>query len=101
MDNASSIPKRLCSAAQTTHCMIIFLHPYSTELKPIKKFWFHLKRCLRNILQFSPSLDDALHSAFKPWQLYHFFFFLPCGVSLCNPLFTSSYARFCHLVNKN
>ncbi len=54
--------KRLCSAAQTTHCKLIFLPPYSTERSLNEKFWPHLKQGLRNILPFSPSLDDALHA---------------------------------------
>ena len=72
MDNASFYSKkRLCSAVQTAHCKLIFLPPYSPELNTIEKFWSQLKRYLRNILLFLPSLDDALHIAFKLWQLYN------------------------------
>jgi len=68
MDNASfHSKKRLYSAAQAAHCKLFFLPTYSPELNPIEKFWAHLKRCLRNILPFSASLDAALHTAFKLW----------------------------------
>ena len=66
MDNASfHSKKRLCSAVRAAHCKLIFLPPYSPERSLAEKFWSQLKRRLRNILPFSPSLDDALHTAFK------------------------------------
>ena len=61
MDNASfHSKKRLCSAAQTAHCKLIFLRLYSPERSLNEKFWPYINRYLRNILPFSPSFDDAL-----------------------------------------
>lgn len=66
MDNASFHRKKhLIPIAQAHGFILIFLPPYSPELNPIEHFWSWLKRFLRNILPNSPSLDDALSSAFQ------------------------------------
>ena len=61
MDNATFHRKRrLIYLAQSRGHEIIFLPPYSPELKLIEHFWSWLKRRLRKILHRFDSLDQAL-----------------------------------------
>ncbi|MDR0680116.1 MAG: transposase [Puniceicoccales bacterium] len=54
--------RRTWEAIETADCSLIYLPPYSPDLKPIEKFWANLKGTLSNILHLFPSLFETIHS---------------------------------------
>ena len=68
LDNASFHRKtRLYEIAEKNKRKVIFLPPYSPELKSIEHFWHWLKKKTTDMLKFFPDLDNAIFAAFQMW----------------------------------
>ena len=66
LDNATFHKKSiLTSLANSYHCKVLFLPPYSPDFNPIEKKWAWLKRKLREVLHAFESFDKALRSVFQ------------------------------------
>ena len=65
MDNASFHKSlRTIELIESVECKTVFLPPYSPELNPIEKFWANMKRFIKQNINDSSQLYDAI-SAFS------------------------------------
>ena len=71
MDNATfHKSKKARELIESVGCKVIFLPPYSPDLNPIEKFWANMKLWIKNNIERSQNLYDAIVK----------FFQIPCSI---------------------
>ena len=66
MDNASfHKSEKTQKLSESVDCKVIFLPPYSPDLKPIEKFWANIKRCIKGKIAAFNNLYDAILTFFQ------------------------------------
>lgn len=65
MDNAAfHKSKRTKELIESVGCRVIFLPPYSPDLNPIEKFWANMKRWIKQKIELSHELYNAICAFF-------------------------------------
>ncbi len=65
LDNAAfHKSKKTKELIESVGCKVIFLPPYSPDLNPIEKFWANMKRWIKNKIELSQELYQAICAFF-------------------------------------
>ena len=66
MDNASFHKSEITQKLiESIGCIIIFLPPYSPDLNPIEKFWANMKKWIKQQIESSNGLYQAINAFFN------------------------------------